>query len=177
MVQDPEALEKQTDRYLRALGGAGIISNELRESALAERSGLRTLHRDEGQTSFVSNKAPDAVRAALLPRLGLKDTYSLDRLDLTVNTTFDERAQQSITRFMEHLSDPEQVQRANLGQHQLLSQGDTHPVVYSFLLYERGPGANLLRVETDNLNQPLDINRGTKLELGSTAKLRTLAGR
>jgi cell division protein FtsI/penicillin-binding protein 2 len=30
-------------------------------------------------------------------------------------------------------------------------------------------------VHTDTLNQPLDVNRGIKLELGSTAKLRTLA--
>ncbi len=47
-------------------------------------------------------------------------------------------------------------------------------MIYSFTLYERGPGANLLRVQTDNLDQPLNINQDTKLELGSTAKLRTL---
>ncbi|HEV2473359.1 MAG TPA: hypothetical protein VGS41_11870, partial [Chthonomonadales bacterium] len=41
-------------------------------------------------------------------------------------------------------------------------------------LYERAPGANLLRVQTDNLNEPLNINQNTRLELGSTAKLRTL---
>src|SRR6185503_16503082 len=29
--------------------------------------------------------------------------------------------------------------------------------------------------ETDNLEQPFDVNEGTKMELGSTAKLRTLA--
>ncbi len=33
---------------------------------------------------------------------------------------------------------------------------------------------NVLRVQTDNLNQPLNINQNTRLELGSTAKLRTL---
>ena len=41
-------------------------------------------------------------------------------------------------------------------------------------LYQRDQGANLLRVQTDNYNQPLDINQGTRLQLGSTAKLRTL---
>ncbi len=33
---------------------------------------------------------------------------------------------------------------------------------------------NVLRVQTDNWNQPLNINQNTRLELGSTAKLRTL---
>ena len=47
-------------------------------------------------------------------------------------------------------------------------------MIYSFTLYERGKGANYLRVQADNYNQPLSINEGTMLELGSTAKLRTL---
>ena len=33
----------------------------------------------------------------------------------------------------------------------------------------------MLRVQADNLDQPFDINSGMKLDLGSTAKLRTLA--
>ena len=47
-------------------------------------------------------------------------------------------------------------------------------MTYAFTLYERGNGHNLLRVQTDNFNQPLSINDGTGLQLGSTAKLRTL---
>src|SRR5262249_51460287 len=43
-----------------------------------------------------------------------------------------------------------------------------------FTLYERGPDADVVRVQTDNLDQPLDINAGARLDLGSTAKLRTL---
>ena len=57
---------------------------------------------------------------------------------------------------------------------QLLGGGDPARVLYSFTLYERGPGANRVRVQTDNLDQPLDINGGARLDLGSTAKLRTL---
>src|ERR1700746_1251685 len=47
-------------------------------------------------------------------------------------------------------------------------------MIYSFLLFERATGGNVLRVQTDNYDQPLSINQGTKLQLGSTAKLRTL---
>src|SRR5690606_31614403 len=44
-----------------------------------------------------------------------------------------------------------------------------------FTLYERMPdGTNVLRVQTDNYNGPLNLSEGSKLELGSTAKLRTL---
>ena len=55
-----------------------------------------------------------------------------------------------------------------------MSQGDPNKVIYSLLLFESAPQGNLLRVHTDSLEQPLDVNEGMKLELGSTAKLRTL---
>lgn len=48
-------------------------------------------------------------------------------------------------------------------------------VRYSFTLVERTAGGNRVRVQTDTTDQPLDINEGSKLELGSTAKLRVLA--
>ncbi len=35
-------------------------------------------------------------------------------------------------------------------------------------------GRNLLRIQTDNYDKPFSINEGTKLDLGSTAKLRVL---
>ena len=55
----------------------------------------------------------------------------------------------------------------------MLDRGDPAGVNYSFTLYEKTPLGNLLRVQADNLNQPLDINAGTKLDLGSSAKFRT----
>jgi len=122
----------------------------------------------------VTNKAPNAIRSALLPLLGLDNTYALDRLDLTVRTTLDKDAQDSVTQFLASLSDPSQVRAAGLDQYQLLDHGNPRSVIYSVTLYERMRGANVLRVQTDNFDQPLDINQGTKLQMGSTAKLRTL---
>jgi hypothetical protein len=50
--------------------------------------------------------------------------------------------------------------------------------VLSLLLATRAPSRYLVddpgALQTDNYSQPLNINEGTKLELGSTAKLRTL---
>ena len=57
----------------------------------------------------------------------------------------------------------------------LLSEGDPTDVVYSLLLFERTAEGNALCAQLDNLDQPFDVNDGMKIELGSTAKLRTLA--
>jgi hypothetical protein len=40
----------------------------------------------------------------------------------------------------------------------MLGNGDPAKVVYSFTLMERGDKVNYLRVQTDNYDQPLDIN-------------------
>src|SRR5207249_10741693 len=47
-------------------------------------------------------------------------------------------------------------------------------VIYSFLLVEPTAEGNMVRVQADNLFSPFDFNKSVKLELGSTAKLRTL---
>ncbi len=174
LVQDSAALAHQTDRYLRVLAANGIISPRLRDAALRAHIQPKPSATAPQDPNFVADKAPNAIRMELLPLLGLDNTYALDRLDLTVKTTLDKSAQDSITRFLLSLSNPSRVAAAGMDQHQLLDRGNPGSVIYSVTLYEHTGGANLLRVQTDNFNQPLDINQGTKLQLGSTAKLRTL---
>ena len=73
------------------------------------------------------------------------------------------------------LRDPEAAKAAGLYGFRLLKPGDdSSKIVFSFTLFERGNGANLLRVQTDNVDQPFDLNEGARLDLGSTAKFRTL---
>jgi len=72
------------------------------------------------------------------------------------------------------LTDPAFADSANLRGERLLAKGDPEGVIYSFTLYEASPRGNRLVVQADNYDQPLDINEGAKLDLGSTAKLRTL---
>ncbi|MFB3778131.1 MAG: transglycosylase domain-containing protein [Bryobacteraceae bacterium] len=174
LARDPESLMRRTDAYLRLLGGAGVIPQALCERALAVRPPLRRAVDSPPAWPFAERKATDAARAELLQMLGLERVYDLDRLDLTVETTLDGELQRRITDFLGRITDPEYVARAGLRQDRLLADGDPTRVVYSVTLYERGAVANLLRVQADNLNQPLNINEQTKLELGSTAKLRTL---
>jgi membrane peptidoglycan carboxypeptidase len=174
LLRNPGALAAQTDRYLGALCEGGVISSRLRDAALRERIPLKPRAPVAPVGDFVANKATNAVRAQLLGLLGLQKTYLLDRLDLNVQTTIDRTVQQSVTHFFEQIADPKNARLAGLDEDRLLSVGDPSHVIYSFTLYERGDGVNLLRAQTDNLNQPLSIVDGTRLQLGSTAKLRTL---
>ena len=107
--------------------------------------------------------------------LGLPSLYALDRLDMTSATSIDLAAQQRLTAELQQLTDPDAARDLGLYGHRLLDADRSgEPLIASLTLYERGDGVNYLRVQTDNLNQPFDLNSGAKLDLGSTAKLRTL---
>lgn len=169
-------LEVLTDSHLRVLAQAGVISPQLRDAALSVKlqpalhSGVAPPPAD----AFVSRKAANAVRNHLGFLIGDTRLYNVDRLDLSVVSTLDKNAQQAVTDALRRLSDAEHAKEAGLTGKGLLGNGDPAQVVYSFTLMERGEHVNYLRVQTDNYDQPLDINEGAKLDLGSTAKLRTL---
>jgi membrane peptidoglycan carboxypeptidase len=171
-----EDLEQLTDSHLRLLAQAGVITAPVRDAALREK-----LHPAAGSgaqsappLSFVTRKASNAVRNHLAGLLGDSRLYNLDRLDLSVVSTLDAKAQKDVTAVLRKLRDPEAAKEAGLTGKGMLGNGDPADVVYSFTLLERGENVNYLRLQTDNFDQPLDINEGAKLDLGSTAKLRTL---
>ena len=169
-------LETLTNSHLRVLAQAGVISPQLRDAALkaqlhpAQGSGVAPPPAD----AFVSRKAANAVRNHLGYLIGDSRLYNIDRLDLSVVSTLDAQVQQAVTAALRKLTDAAHAQEAGLTGKGLLGNGDPAKVVYSFTLMERGEHVNYLRVQTDNYDQPLDINEGAKLDLGSTAKLRTL---
>ena len=174
---DEAELEQLTDSHLRLLGSAGVITPELRDAALKVKLNRRAKPVPAATVSFVTQKAANAVRTQLASLLGnhrLLGLYDLDRLDLSVASTLDAPVQLAVTSLLRDLRTPANAKAAGLSAKQLLERGDPAKVVYSFTLYERGSDANYLRVQTDNFDQPLNINEGTKLDLGSTAKLRTL---
>lgn len=169
-------LEALTNSHLRILAQAGVITAQLRDQAIAQplRPSTASGVQSDAATSFVTRKASNAVRNHLAGMLGDPRLYNLDRLDLKVVSTLDAQAQNAVTKVLRELRDPEVAKAAGLTGKGMLGNGDPANVVYSFTLLEKGPKANLLRVQTDNYDQPLDINEGAKLDLGSTAKLRTL---
>lgn len=174
---DESELAQLTDSHLRLLGGAGVISPTLRDAALKATLSRRASKVPATEVSFVALKAANSVRTHLAGLLGGSrwlGLYDLDRLDLSVSSTLDAPVQNAVTSLLRELRNPASAKAAGLSAKQLLAHGDPAKVVYSFTLYERGSDSNYLRVQTDNFDQPLNINEGTKLDLGSTAKLRTL---
>jgi membrane peptidoglycan carboxypeptidase len=169
-------LEELTNVHLRVLAQAGVIKPALRDAALKVKLAPSTASGVSPPTanSFVSRKAANAVRTHLGGLLGEARLYNLDRLDLSVVSTLDSDVQKSVTAVLRQLQDVEAATAAGLTGKGMLGNGDPGKVVYSFTLMERGENVNYVRVQTDNYDQPLDINEGAKLDLGSTAKLRTL---
>jgi membrane peptidoglycan carboxypeptidase len=163
-----------TDRYTRLLHDAGLIDTELRNATLASDLPFTKAAPAPAEASFVDRKGVNAIRVYLLGLLGVRSFYELDRLDLTVDTTINAEVQNAVTDVLLRLRDPKEAAGFGLKGANLLARGDPANVVYSVTLYERGDGVNALRVQADNLERPLDISAGSMLDLGSTAKLRTL---
>ncbi|MEK8032133.1 transglycosylase domain-containing protein [Ideonella sp. DXS29W] len=168
-------LQALTDSHLRLLAEAGVIPTALRDAALPLK--LQPLSRPpaEPPVSFIDRKAATAVRGRLQQMLGMPRAYDLDRLDLAVDSSLAAEPQHAATSLLRSLNDPKAAKAAGLYGFRLLNEGDDpSKIIFSFTLFERVDGANLLRVQTDNLDQPFDLNEGARLDLGSTAKLRTL---
>ena len=170
-----DSLQTLTDSHLRLLAEQGIISKPLRNAAL-NASLVRPPRAAAGPYKFAGEQKTQMVlRSRLGKMLGIKSNYELDRLDLTVKTTLDYRTQQAVSLALRRLGDRANARAAGLlGQRMLDENTKLAPIVYSLMLYERSLGGNLLRVQTDNYDQPLDINEGIRIDLGSTAKLRTM---
>lgn len=168
-------LYELTDRYLRLLGAAGVIPPTLRDAALGIKIRLLPVSKSQRPASFVGRKAASALRTHLADLLGMPRLYDIDRLDVIAGTTFNSELQRSVTEALGKLDNPAAAKALGLYGLRMLSPGDDpRRLAVSFTLFERSKRANLLRVQADNLDQPFDINEGSKLNLGSTAKLRTL---
>ncbi len=170
-----DALQNLTDSYLRVLAEQHVIPTALRDAAL-QASTVRLTRSEQMPVKFMAEqKTQNVLRTRLAKSLGLKSNYELDRLDLTVKTTLDFSSQQAVTHALRQLGEPDKARAAGIVGFRMLNENiDLAPIVYSLMLFERGEKGNLLRIQTDNYDQPLDINEGIRLDLGSTAKLRTM---
>jgi len=167
-------LNALTNSHLDILAKDGVISPELRDAAKAIPLTLRRAAPKAKTISFVQRKAANAIRTRLLELLNYPQLYDLDQVDVTVKSTMDNDANEGVTDVLKQIKDEESVKRFGLNQARSLGKGDPSKVIFSVTLYERRGNANLLRIQTDNFDNPFSINEGTRLDLGSTAKLRTL---
>jgi membrane peptidoglycan carboxypeptidase len=175
LLTDRTALDDLTDQTLENLTKAGVISMALRDATRSATFRFLPEPPPSPSMAFLDQKATNALRAHLLKMLGLRNLYELDRLDLTAQSTLDQTAQKGVTAFLKKMGDPEHVKAIGMYGFRLLdTANDLSKINWSVLLYERGADGNKLRVQADNIDAPLDMNEGVKLDLGSTAKLRTL---
>src|SRR5471030_2631005 len=165
-------LETLANSHLRLLAQAGVISTAFRDAALAVK-----LHPALGSgvpaapaQAFVTRKASNAVRVHLANLLGDNRLYNLDRLDLSVVSTLDAQAQRAVTQVLRDLRDPDLAKAAGLTGKGMLGNGDPSHVIYSFTLLEKGAESNYLRLQTDNFDQPLDINDQLHTKYGGMDK-------
>jgi membrane peptidoglycan carboxypeptidase len=175
LIHNPAALEARMSKYITILQREGILESEfadqLRKTSIAVTPGKYISQ----QLSFALRKAVNSIRNDLMQTLGVSRYYDLNLLHMEVDTTIDVDLQEKIGNLLRKLKDDDFVKQKGLKGKRLLKNGDAEDVVYSCMLFERTPYGNALRVNIDSQDQPFDINTGMKLELGSTAKLRTLA--
>lgn len=169
-----EALRTLTDQYLRLMIREGVVPPELGQAALEAQARPRVEAPPFPRPSFVERKAQNQIRTSLLPLLGVAQLYDLDRYDLAVETTLDYGWQRIATEALRRMTDPVFVRESGFAEVPMLHRGDPSQVIYSFTLSERTPEGNRIRIQTDNFDGPFNINVGSRIELGSTAKLRAL---
>lgn len=172
LVADRPALEERVDRYAKLMGTRGILDADLAE--LVVKTPLKFAPAASQRYRTQTDKATVLVRKRLVNLLAVRDLYELDRLHINVHTTIDADLEHDVTRFFHAMSTPEFVDSMGLRGPRMIGNADPRGVVYSMILRERTPSGDVVRVHADNVDGPFDVNEGTKMELGSTAKLRTL---
>ena len=168
-----QALEERIDAYLPLMEQAGIISERLREATEVARLDFNQDRLPEYETI----EPPKIVTSSLIDLsevLGEGSLYNLGRFDLVATSTTDHSVNEAVADSLYRFQDPAYAEENGLIGSRLLSPEQASRMNYSFTLYERTDEGNVLRVQTDNFDGQLNLNEGTKLELGSTAKLRTL---
>src|SRR5437773_74984 len=133
LISDREGLGELCDRYLWALYDAGYIDRNLRDATLDAELNYRTDPPPITQASWVKQKATEETRSRLMTLLSQPSLYSLDRLDLSAETTVDTAAQGRVTAVLQKLSDPKFAQQMGMVGHQLLPAGKIiDKMTYSF---------------------------------------------
>jgi membrane peptidoglycan carboxypeptidase len=173
LTKGHEELADLTDSHIRLLAQNGVIDDSLAAAALASQVTYRDWQTQPTIQPIETNKGISVARSRLGGLLN-RPLYDLDRLDLSATSTLQGELQTQATEYLKHLADPAYAAQIGLIGERLLTPTSTTQVRYSFTLFELTPDGSRVRVQTDSTDQPFDINEGSKLELGSTAKMRVL---
>jgi membrane peptidoglycan carboxypeptidase len=175
LVQDTDALRARTDRFLNMLCDAGVISSVLRDAALAANPEFKLLRYQSHSPTRDERDGARPTRTHLLDLLGLDSLYELDRIDARIQTTTYDDIETEVQATLDAVRDPNSETAIRLHSIGLLNSEDPRAITLSFSLYERTDTANKLRVYSDTRRASRSVDESIMLDLGSTAKLRTLA--
>ncbi|MBI2381240.1 MAG: penicillin-binding protein [Gammaproteobacteria bacterium] len=173
LAQGRAELNALVDSHLRVLAGAGVIAPSLRNAALEAVLRFRDFQAEPALNAIQASKGINLARRHLSDMLA-RPLYDLDRLDLSASTPLQGELQEAASLYLRALAAPAEAERLGLFGERLLKSSQVGDVRYSFTLFENTGDSFRVRAQTDNTDQPFDINEGSKLELGSTAKLRVL---
>ena len=173
LTKGRDELANLTDSHIRLLALNNVIDAPFAAAALAAKVTYRDWLTQPTIQPIETNKGISVARSRLGGLLN-RPLYDLDRLDLSATSTLQGDLQAQTTEYLKHLSDPAFAAQIGLIGERLLTPTSTTQVRYSFTLFELTPDGSRVRIQTDSTDQPFDINEGSKLELGSTAKMRVL---
>ena len=173
LAKGRDELAQLTDSHIRLLAQNNVIDPTLAKAALASQVTYRDWRLAPTIQAIETNKGISVARSRLSMMLN-RPLYDLDRLDLSATSTLQGDLQRQVSDYLRQLADPAFAAKLGLLGERLLTPTSTAQVRYSFTLFELTPDGARARVQTDSTDQPFDINEGSKLELGSTAKLRVL---
>ena len=173
LTKGRKELAQLTDSHIRLLAQNNVIDPALASAALASHATYRDWQLAPTTQAIETNKGISVARNRLSTMLK-RPLYDLDRLDLSATSTLQADLQGQVSTYLQQLADPAVAGKLGLLGPSLLTPASTAQVRYSFTLFELTPDGARARVQTDSTDQPFDINEGSKLELGSTAKLRVL---
>lgn len=173
LTKGRDELAELTDSHIRLLAQNFVIDAPFAAAALASKVVYRDWQTQPTIQPIETNKGISVARSRLSGLLN-RPLYDLDRLDLSATSTLQGDLQTQVTEYLKHLADPAFATQIGLMGERLLTPTSTTQVRYSFTLFELTPDGSRVRVQTDSTDQPFDINEGSKLELGSTAKMRVL---
>lgn len=174
LLRDFPALEERVNSYVRLMAVYGVLDAEFADSVVKAEVFLSPSHFKYAVANDGTYKSVNKVRSDLSRVLSVPRYYDLDRLNMQADSTIDADLQKQVAQLLVQMKDRGFLRKNGLTGKRLLSSGDPEEVIYSVVLYETTPFGNELRVHVDSNKQPFDINTDMKLDLGSTAKLRTL---
>ncbi len=171
-----EQLRRRVDSYLAPFARQGIFSPTFADAVRQADAGFIPSIASAGLSEEQEPKWLLAQRTKLMEVLGLSSLHDLNKYDISAHSTLDGPVTDAIERYLISLNDPETAKAYGMVGPRLLREDQARDVIYFLSLYETLPdGTNVLRVQADNYNGALNLNEDSKLELGSTAKVRVLA--